>query len=162
MLQYYNSWKTKKDTRSCPYGPFTKYPFQIYNSHYIRRAHTGFDNIAQLREIAPNPVFLNASDAAAKGIQEGDFVKIWNKFGTVIRQASLTERTMPGCVGLPHGTWTRFNEEGFDYSGSDNVICAPETQLIQTSGYNTNICNYEKYDGTLEPDYTWPQKIVEF
>ena len=139
-----------------------EYPFQIYNPHYIRRAHTGFDNIAQLREIAPNPVFLNASDAAAKGIQEGDFVKIWNKFGTVIRQASLTERTMPGCVGLPHGTWTRFNEEGFDYSGSDNVICAPETQLIQTSGYNTNICNYEKYEGTLEPDYTWPQKIVEF
>ncbi len=139
-----------------------EYPYQIYNPHYIRRAHTGFDNIQQLREVAPNPVFLNASDAAAKGISEGDFVRVWNKYGSVIRQASLTERTMPGCVGLPHGTWTRFDENGNDYSGSDNVICAPESQLINTSGYNSNICNFEKYNGTLEPDYTWPQKIVEF
>jgi anaerobic dimethyl sulfoxide reductase subunit A len=138
------------------------YPYQIYNPHYIRRAHTGFDNVAQLREVAPNPVFINASDAAEKGIKDGDIVRIWNKYGTVLRTASTSERLMPGCLGLPHGTWTRFDENGFDYSGSDNVICAPESQLINTSGYNTNLCNFEKYDGTLEPDYTWPQKIVEF
>lgn len=139
-----------------------EYPYQIYNPHYNRRAHTGFDNIAQLREVAPNPVFLNAKDAAEKGVKDGDVVRIWNRYGTVLRTASTTERMMPGCIALPHGTWTRFNEKGEDYSGSDNVLCAPESQLVNTSGYNTNICNFEKYDGTLEPDYTWPQKIVEF
>lgn len=125
------------------------YPFQMYNPHYLRRAHTGFDNVPQLREVMPNPVFLNTSDARAKGIETGDTVRIFNDYASCLRQASLTERLMPGCVALPHGTWLDLAEDdSIDMSGSDNWMIAPETSGCGVSGYNSNLVNYEKWQGT--------------
>lgn len=130
------------------------YPFQMYNPHYLRRAHTGFDNVSQLREVLPNPVFLNASDAAEKGVAEGDTVRIFNGYGQCLRQASLTERLMPGCIALPHGTWSDLTEdETMDYSGSDNWMLAPDTSGAGISGYNTNLVDFEKWtEGELADD----------
>ncbi|HIY83806.1 molybdopterin-dependent oxidoreductase [Rubneribacter sp.] len=130
------------------------YPFQMYNPHYLRRAHTGFDNVSQLREVLPNPVFLNASDAAEKGIADGDAVRIFNDYGQCLRHASLTERLMPGCVALPHGTWSDLTaDETLDSSGSDNWMLAPDTSGAGISGYNTNLVNYEKWtEGNLADD----------
>jgi anaerobic dimethyl sulfoxide reductase subunit A len=140
-----------------------EYPYQITNPHYLRRAHTTLDNIPWLREAMPNPVWINIADAAEKGVTEGDTVLIYNQWGKVLRTASLTERMMPGVVALPHGTWVEMDEEtGIDKAGADNVLCAPVASGIGLSGYNTNLVNFEKYDGSaLEPDYTWPQRIIE-
>ena len=69
----------------------------------------------------------------------------------------------PGVVGVPHGAWVDVDEEtGIDHAGSDNVLCAPVATGAGTSGYNTNLVNFEKYDGeALEPDSAWPQRVVE-
>lgn len=139
-----------------------EYPYQIYNPHYLRRGHTVFDNVPWLREAAKNPVFINAEDAAAKGVKDGDVVMIYNQNGKVLRHASITKRMMPGCIALPHGTWMEFDENGVDRSGSDNVLCAPVATGTGVSGYNTNLVNFEKYDGELEEDCLWPQRIIEF
>lgn len=129
------------------------YPFQMYNPHYLRRAHTGFDNVSQLREVLTNPVFLNASDAAEKGIADGDTVRIFNGYGQCLRHASLTERLMPGCVALPHGTWCNLNsDETMDNSGSDNWMLAPDTSGAGISGYNTNLVDYEKWTADDLPE----------
>ena len=127
-----------------------EYPYQMYNPHYLRRAHTGFDNVPQLREAMANPVFLNAQDAAAKGIVQGDTVRIFNSYGSCLRNAITTERLMPGCVALPHGTWCDLTEdESMDKSGSDNWMLAPDTSGQGVSGYNTNLVNYEKWTGEV-------------
>lgn len=139
------------------------YPFQMYTPHYLRRAHTGFDNVPWLREVWPNPVFLNTQDATNKGIKDGDTVLIYNQYGKTLRKASLTDRIMPGCIALPHGTWVDIDDEtGIDSSGSENYISAPDTSGQGVSGYNTQLVNYEKYDGKpLEPDYLKPLKVIE-
>lgn len=138
------------------------YPYQLTNPHYLRRAHTGFDNLPWLREAMPNPVFINAQDAAEKGIKSGDTVLIYNQYGKVLRQASLSERLIPGYIELPHGTWIDLDEEtGIDKSGSDNYLSGPVTSGQGVSGYNTTLINMEKYEGTpLTPDYLWPQRTV--
>jgi anaerobic dimethyl sulfoxide reductase subunit A len=140
-----------------------EYPYQITNPHYLRRAHTTLDNIPWLREAMPNPVWINATDAAEKSVNEGDTVLIYNQWGKVLRTATLTERMMPGVIALPHGAWVELDEEtGIDKAGADNMLCAPVASGIGVSGYNTNLVNFEKYDGSaLEPDYTWPQRIIE-
>ena len=92
----------------------------MYNPHYLRRGHTGFDNVPQLREVWPNPAFISAQDAAEKGIKTGDTILITNDFGKALRHASVTERIMPGCVALPHGSWTDLDEETqIDKAGAD-------------------------------------------
>ena len=143
-------------------GEPSAYPFVVYNPHYLRRAHPVLDNAPWLREAWPNPVFLNASDAAAKGVSDGDTVRVFNAHGATLRTASVTEIVMPGCVGLPHGAWLDYDEEaGIDRAGTDNVLCGTVTSGMGTSGYNNYNCDFERYDGeALAADCTLPQRIV--
>lgn len=144
-------------------GEPSEYPFIVYNPHYLRRAHGVMDSSPWLREAWANPVFLNASDAAAKGIADGDTVRLFSAHGATLRTATLTETVMPGCVALPHGAWLAYDAvEGVDRGGMDNVLCGQVTSGMGTSGYNNYNCNYEKYDGeALVPDCKLGQRAVE-
>ena len=139
------------------------YPYQVYNPHYLRRAHTVFDSVPSLREAWANPVCISAQDAAEKGIKDGDTLLIYNQYGKVLRKASVSERIMPGCIAVPHGAWMDIDEEsGIDRSGSDNILCAPTTTGCGVSGYNTNLVNYEKYDGEpLRADALKPPRMAD-
>ena len=138
-------------------------PFTMYNPHYLRRAHGVFDSAPWLREAWPNPVFLNAADAAAKGIQTGDTVRIYNDHGAVLRTASCLDLVMPGCVGLPHGAWLDWDaEEQLDRAGMENVLCGSLAVGQATSGYNNYNCNYELYEGApLVADCDLPARVVD-
>ncbi len=137
-----------------------EYPYQVFNPHYLRRSHTQFDNVPYLRQAWPNPVFISAVDAAEKGIQDGDTVRIWNGKAQSLRPASVTERLMPGVVALPHGPWVDMDEGGIDHAGAENLFTEPVTSGMGVAGYNTNLVNFEKYAGeALEEDYLLPQRI---
>lgn len=139
------------------------YPFVAYNPHYYRRAHSTMDNVTWLRETWSNPVFLNRSDAEAKGISDGDTVCVYNQFGKVLRYATLLETMMPGMVGIPHGAWIDLDDKGeYDLAGSDNVLCGTVAWGMTVSGYNNYNVNFEKYDGdALELDYKKAQRVIE-
>ena len=140
------------------------YPFQVFNPHYLRRSHSTFDNVAQLREAWPNPVYINASDAEEIGIKDGETVLLSNQYGKVLRPAKVVETIMPGTVALPHGAWVDLDEdEKIDRGGADNVLVGHIPTGLGTSGYNTAICNIEKWHGEqLEEDYKWKQRIVDY
>ncbi len=129
-------------------GEKGEYPFLLFNPHYLRRSHSVFNNCPWLREAHENPVFLNASDAKAKGIANGDTVRVWTEFGSVLRKACLMETLVPGQVGIPHGSWVNVDEKtGIDRGGSDNYLLGNIISASGVSGYNNNNCNYEKYTG---------------
>jgi len=140
------------------------YPLQAYNPHYPRRSHSVFDNIPQLREAFPNPAFLNTVDAKERGLKTGDTVLISSKHGQTLRVVQVTERIIPGVVGLPHGAWVDLDEEsGVDKAGSDNYLCGAIPTGQGTSGWNTAIVQVEKWSGApLEPDHLWPQRIIDY
>ncbi len=50
-----------------------------------------------------NYLYVNPSDAAARGLAEGDFADVTSAAGTVRLPVSLLEDLMPGVVALPHG-----------------------------------------------------------
>ncbi|WP_045518357.1 molybdopterin-dependent oxidoreductase [Neobacillus niacini] len=140
------------------------YPFQVYNPHYLRRSHSTFDNVQQLREAWTNPVFINMSDGKRLGIKEGDTVLLYNEYGKTLRPAHLTETMTPGVIALPHGAWVQLDEkEEVDKAGADNMLTGPIATGLGTSGWNTAVCNMKKWDGEpLIEDVKWDQRIIKF
>jgi anaerobic dimethyl sulfoxide reductase subunit A len=139
-----------------------QFPFQLYNPHYLRRSHSTLDNVPWLREAWPSPVYLNKSDAAKLAIRHGDTVLISNASGKTLRPAYLTETMKPGVIGLPHGGWFEPDEKnGVDLAGADNSVSEQVATGFGTSGWNTVLCNIEKWTGApLIADAQWPQRIV--
>ena len=130
-------------------GEKSEYPFLMYNPHYLRRSHTVFDNCPWLRETWANPVFISRSDADELGIKDGETVLITSPYGSGLRNAAVLDILMPGVVGVPHGAWVDVDEEtGIDMAGSDNYLIGSEYSGMGVSGYNNQICNIEKYNGT--------------
>ena len=142
-------------------GEKSEYPLQCINPHYQRRSHSIFDNVPWLREACPNPVFLAKKDAEARGIADGDTVKIASKYGETLRKAYVTARLMPGVVGLPHGPWIRVDEKtGIDQSGSENYITGQVARGLGCSGYNTLNVEVSKYSEEIPDDKDVPQTIL--
>ncbi len=139
----------------------SKYPYQVFNPHYLRRSHTTLDNVKWLQEAWPNPVFLSKKDAEAKGIKAGDTVLVTSPHGKGLRNALITNRFIPGVVGIPHGSWVNMNEKtGIDEGGADNILCGGISTGQGVSGWNTCICDIEKYDGeALMADVDRPYRL---
>lgn len=138
------------------------YPLQVINPHYLRRSHSIFDNIPWLREAWPNPVFLAKKDAEERGIVEGETVLLKSSHGKTLRPAHVVEWIAPGVVALPHGAWVEMDEKNqVDKAGSDNMLTGPIPTGQGIGGWNSTICQVEKWTGEpLEEDTKWPLRIV--
>ena len=133
------------------------YNFIMYQPHYLRRAHTNFDESTWLCEAWANPIYISAEDAAAKGIANGDTVRVFNDAGGFLRTATVTETLVPGCIAVPHGARTYIDQEtGLDLGGNENMVVDALTQddyFPTCNGYNSCLVDFEKYDGpALQPD----------
>ena len=83
----------------------TKYPLLVLSNHPHWRMHANADDITWTRE-APTckvkawdgylyePVWMHPSDAAARGIEDGDIVKMYNERGVVLGGAYVSQRVM--------------------------------------------------------------------
>lgn len=141
-----------------------KYPFQVFNPHYLRRSHSTLDNVPQLREAWPNPVYISKKDAKVLGIKDGNTVLMSNEYGKSLRPAKVVETLMPGVIALPHGAWVDIDEKtGIDRAGADNFLVGHIPTGLGASGFNSARCNVEKWDGEpLEEDVNWEQRIIKF
>jgi anaerobic dimethyl sulfoxide reductase subunit A len=132
-----------------------EYPFQMFTPKYYRCKHSHFEYLPWMKEAFARPIFLNAQDAAEKGIQEGDTVRIWNDNGSILRPATVTQRIVPGVVGMPHGGIPEHDfNTGIDVDGASNWLTYGVSTGMGTDGYCSQVCNFEKYDVPLEPDAT--------
>jgi anaerobic dimethyl sulfoxide reductase subunit A len=139
------------------------FPLQLFTIHYKRRSHSILDNVPWLREFFPQEVLMNPLDAAARGIKTGDIVKVTSRHGSVIRPVYVTERIMPGVVTLGEGAWVEIDEAtGIDKAGCTNMLNGGIARGQGNLGFNSCNVQVEKYTGPikLQPDYTWPQRII--
>lgn len=145
------NWDTKEKA---------KYPLQAYTPHYMRRAHSCYDNMPWTQEAFRNPVFMNAADAAERGIKAGDTVMCFNDFGKMLRHAQPLESMMPGTVAIPHGVHSVLDETNpddiIDRGGSEQMLSdgTQSNYFNQVDGYNSLLIDIKKYDGeALQEDY---------
>lgn len=69
---------------------------------------------------------IHPGDAAARGIGEGERVRIFNAQGEGWVAVHLSDAIMPGVVCLPEGVWVRLDAEGIDQGGAANLYTSTE------------------------------------
>ena len=84
------------------------------SNHGRWRIHANLDDISWFHEIETckvkgpdgyhyEPLWIHPTEAAKRGIRNGDVVKISNERGAVLAGAYVTERLMPGAAYIDHG-----------------------------------------------------------
>ena len=111
-----------------------QYPLLCQSNHPRWRMHAQGDDITWMREIPTmkitgrdgyqyEPVWLNPAEAEARGIEQGDIVKIFNERGTVLGGAFVTERLRTGVAYMDHGArWDPIIPGELDRGGAINTI----------------------------------------
>jgi molybdopterin guanine dinucleotide-containing S/N-oxide reductase-like protein len=123
-----------------------KYPLLMMSNHPRWGVHANHEDISWLREIHTckvrgvdgyqyQPVWINPGDAAARGIRNGDVVKVYNERGIVLAGAYVTERIMPGVVSQDHGAkYDPIVPGEIDRGGAINAITPRKTTSRNVCG----------------------------
>ncbi|MFC2042471.1 molybdopterin-dependent oxidoreductase [Chloroflexota bacterium] len=130
--KYIEAWEEPGDPLA------RKYPLQLVTPHFKGRSHSSYDSIPWLRELEPQVVWINTTDARNRGIADGDEVGVFNDIGQIVVPAKVTQRIMPGVVCLYEGAWFAPDENGIDRGGCCNVLTKDERS--PGGAFITNTC----------------------
>ena len=127
---------------------------QIVSAHPAHRLHSQL-NYSHLREryaVADRePVTIHPQDAQARGIREGDVVRIWNQRGQILAGAVVTDGIKPGVICIHEGAWPDLDPAagGICKNGAVNVLTKdlPSSRLGNGCAGNTALAWLEKYSG---------------
>ena len=126
------------------------YPLLVISNHPRWRVHAQMDDVDWFHEIVTGkvkgpdgylyePVWIHPSDAARRDIRDGDIVALFNERGRVLAGAYVTERIMPGCVYIDHGSrYDPIVPGEFDRGGAINTICPRHTTSKNCAGMVTS------------------------
>ncbi len=149
------------------------YPLHMISNQPRTRLHSQYDNGSHSRASKVQerePVWINPIDAAARGIHDGDVLRVFNDRGACLAGAVITDEVMPGVVQLATGAWysptTASSENNITtcVHGNPNVLTrdAGTSKLAQGSAAQTCLVQMEKFEGPLPPVTAFaPPRIVQ-
>ncbi len=86
-----------------------KYPFWLQSCHPDKRLHSQMCESEEFRATyavqGREPVYINPADAKAKGIKDGDLVRVFNGRGQLLAGAVLTDSYPRGVIRIEEGAW---------------------------------------------------------
>ena len=113
----------------------------VINYPIVRAA----DNNKDLHRLEPQRLWMHPRDAAERELSPGDEVLVYNDRGRIRIPVYVTERIMPGVVGLPQGAWYDPDADGTDRAGSINVLTSQRpTPYARGNAQHTNLVQVEK------------------
>jgi len=127
-----------------PLTPDTRYPLQLCNAKSRARTHSVHGNQEILSRADRDDVWVNAADAAARGIADGDRVRVFNGRGATVLVAKVTDRIVPGVVSIKEGAWFTPNDAGDDVRGCANVLTEDRSAPSGATTYNTCLVQVER------------------
>src|SRR5205814_6191459 len=104
-------------------------PLSLHDALPISRLHSQLDFgatslAAKIRD--REPVRIHPEDAAARGIRDGDVVRLYNDRGACLAGAVLSDALRPGVVQLSTGAWydpeDTSSEKPLCVHGNPNVV----------------------------------------
>jgi anaerobic selenocysteine-containing dehydrogenase len=140
-----------------------EYPLLLISNHGRWRTHAQDDDITWLREIMTckvkgpdgymyEPVWLHPSEAAKRGIENGDIVKMYNERGIILGGALVWERLIPGAAYIDHGARIDLIASGPDEyidRGGSSCLISPTKGIsdkcwgMATSGFLVEVARVE-------------------
>jgi biotin/methionine sulfoxide reductase len=117
------------------------------------RLHSQTDNgpISRAAKIkGREAMWINPVDAAARGIADGDLVRIYNDRGACLAGAVVTDQVRPGVVQLATGAWydpVDGTPGGLEAHGNPNVLTVDvgTSRLAQGPVAHTALVEVERY-----------------
>jgi len=131
-------------------------PLHLASSHPRSRLHSqlcGTVLRAGYAVAGREPCLINPADAAARGIADGDVVRVFNARGQVLAGAVVTDDIMPGVIRINEGAWYDPVESGAPNTlcryGDVNVLTQDigSSKLAQATSALTVLAEVEKYQG---------------
>jgi anaerobic dimethyl sulfoxide reductase subunit A len=117
------------------YGTFhdngvTKYPLVVLSPNSYMRHHSALFGVPWLNgDCYRHSCWISVADAKARGIKDGDLVRVYSSVGEMIIPAYVTSRTVPGVVSVYHGGFyqpsgakTDLMPDGVDRGGNQNFL----------------------------------------
>lgn len=149
-------------------GNAQKGQLHVVSPHPWFRLHSQMANSERLRDLymvqGREPVRINAEDAAERGIEDGDLVELYNKRGTVIAGAVVSDDIMPGVVSIYEGGWPQLDSKGRDNSGLANFLTSTQraSGLSEATTANTSLIEMRKCVDPEGPNMAYhPPAIIE-
>ena len=108
MVEWFSARAFWREPRDRAAGLGSEFPLHLISGQPATRLHSQLDNGAlSMREKIQGrePVLVNPADAVARGIQDGDVVRLYNGRGACLAGAKLTEDVAAGVVFLRTGAW---------------------------------------------------------
>ncbi len=145
-LSYGHDFSDRTDQEHLPYyrepdecGPNSelkdKYPLVYLQEHARYRTHTQWAETPILRELDPEPLGkINSIDAEARGVKNGDYIKVFNDRGFAVVRAVI--------VSIPKG-WQRSQFKAGCYQEMTNPKMDSYADSI--SPYDTRV-DFEKWE----------------
>ena len=133
----------------------SRFPLHLLTPQPKSRLHSQYDHGATSRDskvAGREPVTLTPSDAQARGIQDGDVVRLFNDRGACLAGAVLSDSVRPGVVLVATGAWYDPVEPGvpgtLDRHGNPNVLTLDvgTSSLAQASSAQTALVEIEVFD----------------
>ncbi len=80
------------------------YPLHLLTPNTANSIHSQFHDLEVIRQFDPGPrLAMHPADAAARGIGEGDRVRVFNDRGELWLPVVIDHGILPGCVACPNG-----------------------------------------------------------
>jgi anaerobic dimethyl sulfoxide reductase subunit A len=102
-----------------------------------------------LARVDPDDLWLNPVDAEARGIADGQVVRIFNDQGATRLVARVTGDIAPGVVSLKEGAWFTPGADGTDTEGCGNALTVDRAAPSGATTYNTSFVEVQptNFDG---------------
>ena len=143
-----------------------KHPIWMQSCHPDKRLHSQMCESAEFRATytvqGREPVYLNPLDAKARGIKDGDVVRVFNARGQLLAGAVVSNNFPSGVIRIEEGAWYGpVGDDGSVQGGAKiGAICSygdPNTltqdigtsKLAQACSAYTCLVNYEKFKGKV-------------
>ncbi|KJY83166.1 trimethylamine N-oxide reductase I catalytic subunit [Vibrio galatheae] len=137
-----------------------KHPYWLQSCHPDKRLHSQMCESEEFRATyavqGREPVYINPADAKAKGIQDGDLVRVFNDRGQLLAGAVLTDSYPRGVIRIEEGAWygpLNEKEGAICTYGDPNTLTKDigSSELAQATSANTCIVDFEKFTGKVPP-----------
>ncbi|MHA7061429.1 molybdopterin-dependent oxidoreductase [Azospirillum argentinense] len=140
--------------------PSAVHPLHLLSNQPRTRLHSQYDHgtVSRASKIAGRePILINPQDAAARGIADGDVVRVFNGRGAFLAGAVLSEGIRAGVLQIATGAWYDPLEPDRDGSadkhGNPNLV-TPDvgaSGLSQGCAAQSAFVEVERWDGDAPP-----------
>ncbi len=147
-----------------------RYPLHLVANNPSARLHSQLDvgAFSQSTKVqGREPVRLHPADAAARGIRNGDAVRVFNDRGSCLAGAVVTDTVRPRVIQLSTGAWydplDPADPDSLCVHGNPNVLTFDRgtSKLAQGCSGQHALVQVERWMGPLPPTRAYDPPVIE-